>query len=87
MEGFIFLVVLVAIASGAALWAIKRKLEEFERYEFENTSASGGTTFKTFEDAKRFRASQHRWTVLRNLVSLPFAFSIFILIFLWAISK
>lgn len=87
MGQVVFFLVLVMLVSGGALYGIKKKLESFERYEFENSSSSGATTFNTFEEAKRFRASQQRWTALRNLVSLPFVFSIFFLIVLWAISK
>ncbi len=81
------LVYLTFIASAIALYLIHRKLDGYRRYRFHNQSESGATTFDTYEQAKSYERKVTFFTGLRNLVSFPFVFSLFIIVMYWLMSK
>ena len=76
-------VYLVFIASAAALFMLYRMLDKYERYEFNNQSESGATTFDTYDGAKSFRRKQHFLKGVQKLVGFAFVFSLFIIVVYW----
>lgn len=80
-------VYLVFIASAAALFMLHRALDKYERYEFNNQSESGATTFDTYEGAKSFRRKQHFLKGIQKLVAFPFVFSLAIILIYWFSGK